>query len=415
MAFRSSENVQRNELVRFQLESNIRAPAAGAEQQKNGYKFTVNDRGTFYDWYNAFFELRFKIDLKADGGDNADAASTVINGSHSFIKHLVIKSGGKIIYDTDNLHLVTFVKNLLEYSDDYSRTVAKNTLWCLESNDSTEIRPAQTTYNSGFHARQVLTANNSLFNVTIPLNRYSFFEELEGRMLPPMQLDFEINLQLDAELLYGAVDTTRVVIDRFFLWVTRLELKDSLMSKYVSDFQKPSKWKYLREMYQHSSPNRNSGDLRISASIDNVRQVFVYLQRLKNNNIQANPYIFDTFKLNAADANSSLLTCRLEYGNGVFYPELNYDTESKPRIFSDVMNYSWKKNDYNTGTQLNVSNYSSLYPLIYFDLSYPTEQVSRDPKQLVNLASAAGFQIHAIVLYENDIVVDKVGDQLVIV
>ena len=34
MAFRSPENVQRNELVRFQLESNIRAPANTAEQQK---------------------------------------------------------------------------------------------------------------------------------------------------------------------------------------------------------------------------------------------------------------------------------------------------------------------------------------------------------------------------------------------
>ena len=47
------------------------------------------------------------------------------------------------------------------------------------------------------------------------------------------------------------------------------------------------------------------------------------------------------------------------------------------------MNYSWKKNDYNTGTQLNVSNFESLYPLLYFDLSYQAEQVSRDPKQLV--------------------------------
>ena len=34
MAFRSPDNVQRNELVRFQLESNIRAPANDAEQQK---------------------------------------------------------------------------------------------------------------------------------------------------------------------------------------------------------------------------------------------------------------------------------------------------------------------------------------------------------------------------------------------
>ena len=42
MAFRSPENVQRNELVRFQLESNIRAPANAAKQQKNGYKFVIN-------------------------------------------------------------------------------------------------------------------------------------------------------------------------------------------------------------------------------------------------------------------------------------------------------------------------------------------------------------------------------------
>ena len=34
MAFRSPENVQRNELIRFQLESNIRAPANAQEQQQ---------------------------------------------------------------------------------------------------------------------------------------------------------------------------------------------------------------------------------------------------------------------------------------------------------------------------------------------------------------------------------------------
>ena len=34
----------------------------------------------------------FKMDLKANGGDNANTLSTVINGSHCFIKHLAIKS-----------------------------------------------------------------------------------------------------------------------------------------------------------------------------------------------------------------------------------------------------------------------------------------------------------------------------------
>lgn len=84
------------------------------------------------------------------------------------------------------------------------------------------------------------------------------------------------------------------------------------------------------------------------------------------------------------------------------------------------MNYSWKKKDYNTGTQVNIANFKSIYSLIYFDLSYQTEQITRDPKQIVfkyriNQASAADFMMHAIGLYEEDIVVDKVGDQLVIV
>ena len=397
MAFRSPEYVQRNELLQFRLQDAIRAPANTQEQQKKGYKFHVTDHGIMLDWYNAFFEVRFRLDLKANGGDNADLKTTIINGSHSLINHMVVKSAGKIIYDTDNLHLVTFAKNLLEYSDDFGRSTAKNSLWYLDTDATSDDT------NTGLESRRLLTANRAHVNTTIPLNRYSFFEELEGRMLPPMDLQFEVELTPDAEVLHGAVDTLRLVIDRFYLWVPRLEPKNAIMAKFISEYQKPSKWKYYKEMYQTSATTRNSGYFRISASIDRVQHVFVYFQRLKTNTMTANPYIFDTFKLNAADANSHRSTCRLEYGNGVYYPELEFDTESKARIYYDLMNYSCKKNDYNTGTQLNIANFSSLYPLVYFDLTYQTDQVSRDPKQLnikfnLSQASTADFRVHAIVL-----------------
>ena len=111
MAFRSNEYLQRNELVRFQLDDTIRAPANNQHQQKNGYKFTINDRSAFYDWYNAYIEVQFQLQKLADGAGYAAADRiTVINGSHSLIKHLTIKSAGKIIYDTDNLHKVCFTK-----------------------------------------------------------------------------------------------------------------------------------------------------------------------------------------------------------------------------------------------------------------------------------------------------------------
>ena len=84
------------------------------------------------------------------------------------------------------------------------------------------------------------------------------------------------------------------------------------------------------------------------------------------------------------------------------------------------MAYSWKENDYNTGTQVNLSNYENLYPLIYFNLTYQADSATRDPKKLlfkytINQASTVDYQVHAIVLCEEEVVVDKIGDKLLIV
>ena len=88
-------------------------------------------------------------------------------------------------------------------------------------------------------------------------------------------------------------------------------------------------------MYEVSAPTHSSGFFQISSSIDNVKAIFVYLQRAKSNNEKMNPYEFDTYNINVDRGNGSYLTtCRLEYGNGVFYPETEYDTESKERIFN---------------------------------------------------------------------------------
>ena len=196
MAFSSSEYLQRNELVRFQLDDAIRAPANNQHQTKNGYKFTISDRSSFYDWYNVYFGVQFQLQKLADGGGYAAADRIALfNGSHSLIKHM-IKSAGRIVYHTDNLHNVTFLKHFLEYSDEYSRSVAKNSLWYLDTDNAT----ANT--NTGNESRRLLTqANNNdgtggprNFNVIIPLNRYSFFEELEDKMLVPMQLQLNIEL-----------------------------------------------------------------------------------------------------------------------------------------------------------------------------------------------------------------------------
>ena len=341
---------------------------------------------------------------------------------------MTINSSNKIIYDTNNLHKVTFVKNLLEYSDDFSRSTAKNSFWYLDTDTTT----ANT--NTGFEARRLQTQavqNNGTggakdIETIIPLSRFSFFEELEGKMLPPMKLQFEIQLQDDKELIHMAngTDEGRVVVDSFLLWVPRIDPKDSLYDKFVSSFLKPKQWSYLREMYiESASTKKSSGFFQISASIENVKHVFVYLKRSdppNNNRAEENPYLMNTFKLNEADNTSSLLTCKLEYGNGVYYPETQYNSKRKIRMLNDVSSYAMRKNDVNTGTQLNVANYTSLYSLVYFDLISQKEKPTRDPKQLLfhyNLTAdaTANFSVHAIVLYDQLIKIDNLGNELVII
>ena len=191
----------------------------------------------------------------------------------------------------------------------------------------------------------------------------------------------------------------------------KLSPKDSTYDQYVSSFIKQKRWKYLREMYTESAPTRSSGCFRISSSKGNVKHIY-------NRRQEDDPYIMNAFELNRNRNNSYLTNCRLEYGNGVFYPETEYDTDFKMRIYNDIMSHAMRRNDYNSRTQVNTSNFNSIYGIIYFDLTYQSENNTRDPKELVfgckiNQNAAFNFSVNAIDLYEEEVVIDKIGNELV--
>ena len=69
-----------------------------------------------------------------------------------------------------------------------------------------------------------------------------------------------------------------------------------------------------------------------------------------------------------------------------------------------------------------MSNYNSLYPIIFFDLSYQEEKVTNDPKKLnieyelsANSADNSPFNVHAIVLYDKTLVANIVKNEIVLV
>ena len=103
-----------------------------------------------------------------------------------------------------------------------------------------------------------------------------------------------------------------------------------------------------------------------------------------------------------------------------FFPELEYSSDFKERMLQDAINFRYRANDYNTGTQLNTANYATIYPLIYFDLRADKTNLTNDPQQIIfhyrlSAAAPADYTIYAIVINEKEIILDKVGGEIVVV
>lgn len=136
--FRTPRFVKKTEYAQFNLDTPLTFSGNNQTQRKNGKKFSVKYRDNFCDWYNAYFHIDFKFEATANGGNlAADTKSAPINGSFSLIKSMTVKSAVKNVYEATDLHKVIFIKKLLDFSDNYSRRVAKKQFWYLDTDDIT--------------------------------------------------------------------------------------------------------------------------------------------------------------------------------------------------------------------------------------------------------------------------------------
>ena len=409
--FRTEPYLDRVKEIKIRLENPIEFPQNNQYQRKDGYRFYSKDRNNFYDWYNAYFRVDFRFEAKADGAAIvADTQSAPINGSFSLIQ----------LYEANNIHKGIFIKSLLDFSDDYSRSVAKNQFWYLDE-DATTVTDNNATNERGIRSRALLSHGGSMVKMIIPLNRYSFFENLFDKLLPPLQLEFEIELQNDQEIIWQNNGTARrIVVHKFELWVPELHFTGKGQSQAIENYMKPKRWKYLAEHLHYSVARREAnGTWMITPGIKDPKHVFVFFQQTRKQNAYTqNPYIFDTFNIDGDDT-AKLETCRLKYGT-TYYPEIDYENDFKIRIFNDLINFRYRKNDYNTGVQLQLENFEKLYPIIYFHLRNTKESITDDPKQLefhyklTEPANAQDYKIFAFVLNEAEFELKQIGNELVV-
>ena len=328
-SFRNPKYLERYEDVVFDLEQALAAPGNGAHQTKTGHRFVTDNTGeaTPFDWYNARFSVDFKVNQLAAGADiDADGDQMgIVNGSSSLIEKLSILANGRDVYSCNYANHIVNIKNLLEYNPSYAKSVATNEFYYLDKsrnanrekyserqvqhgrNDADNAWEARNfvdgdnnTYNKGFAVRKALLGDSATVRCEIPLNRYSFFESLEDKLLPNTKIELNIELESDNNLIWRTGgNACRVVLTRFQLFVPRLTFNSEGQKLYMENYLKPYKWVYLNEVVERSNNSQQqTGHFRITNAISKPRHVFVFAINTANVDSQtANPFLYNTFNL----------------------------------------------------------------------------------------------------------------------
>ena len=411
-SYRNPKYVERYEDVVFELETPLNTVVANARhQKKDGYRFVVDNSGevTPFDWYNARIGISFKVNKLADGADIAgNDHNGIVNSIHSFIKNFEIKLNGKKVYDCNDANHSVNIKSLLEYSPVYAQSTATNEFFHLDTSRSAEERPAQALYNKGFAERKLYLGASNTVTRELPLNRYSFFEALDRNMLPSGRMELHIEFESDANLIWQGADNCRVILTKLQLIVPRITFNSDGQTLYMSKFLKPYKWIYLKENIERSnSTTQRSGHFKISSGISKPRHVFVFIINDASIDSQtSNPFLYNTFSVSTDPRN--LINCHLEVANGQEYPDIHYTPSADlSRVFRDVLKYVHKINEYNEGSLLNISNFQTLFPFLYFDLTKQKTDIKDGTTKLtfryeLSGTTATAYSIYALTLYEQE-------------
>ena len=366
--FRSDKYLNRMEYYAYDLETDISTTKRedNQEQMKNQHRFIIDNTAEInpIDWYNAFFEVEFKLVKLADNtagfADDSTAANMcTMNNGLSLIKEIRVLSEGESVYNNnisanEGANLLT----LLNYTKSYADSVGSDQFFYLDTsaaaNNQNFLRlaidgnaqnidgiPPNPNYNEGFDKRKKLTAAWIARNISIPLNLYSYFASFKRNIHPNLKINIELRLEQDVNLIFraGAAAPGKIIVSKLRLWCPKLIFNAEGLNLYGSDYMKPKKWPYLAEYFhKFTRAGDNRGDMiRLVTSIRKPRHVFIWTVPEASYAVQtANIFVFDTNSIGNQDPTVYFSRAQLVVNNSKYYPELPVNADEKNQTLSRI-------------------------------------------------------------------------------
>ena len=420
MAFRSSELVEEYDYHPYKLDGVLESNVGNNDrQEKAAYSFTVDNTTETnpIDWYNAYFEVNFKLVTLADsavgitaGANNGNQDCTTTNG-HTFIKTIQVSCDGTTVYNNQNANEASNVLSLVTNEKGYLKQLGQNQFFYLDtSTGTTEGRPTQPLYNAGFARRKILTDAATVNKIAIPLNIYSYFDAFKDNIQPNTKTNIVIDLETDNNIIFRntTAPDSKVIITKLKLWCPKIKFNGNGAKLYLENYLKPKKWTFLNETVKSLPTKISSGSFRISVGVNKPRHVFVWVVPSAYYNSQEhNIFTFKTFNIGANSRYFS--SASLQVNGSKQYPKSVFKTEEEERLYRTLMSYNSFNNDKVSYPIINRANFRNLFGILYFDLRKQPYDMKNGTVTLdfdfeLNGDNNTDYKINALVLNEKEVV-----------
>ena len=396
------------------------------------FEFVTKKLDSWFYPSESYLDVSVRI-VKENGNNLAatDVATLTNNGFNLF------KTAGYVINDVlvekiDHVGIATTITKLIEYSDDYSRSAARNHFWYKDYNQGKEIHPVAASftapgtvtltnnadYNKGFEKRYNRTKNSKLVNMYLPLSELFGFLKENRQFFRGASHKISLERNDDSNMIIRTGNTNFKVVIEYLSWkipivAPSIEMMSVLEKDLVKDRKHNLRWEACNAYKSDVSQNKER-TWKVISERNNPTKVVVMLQKNeKHNNQLMNNMVFDHMNL-------TNIELRI---NGDKYPEetLKCDFSDEKCKYSNLYNrfihMGVKQLAFDTGSVVSMEEFKSVYPLFCFDVSKHESNIyngtTADIEVSITLKDdPVPYNIYCIVYYERKATLDIINKNM---
>ena len=405
-------------------------------QTLDKYEFYTRDLDQWLLPHKSYILIKGKL-VKEDGTSFSESDDiALVNNGFSVFRRANYFVNDQLLESVDFVPVGTAVLGLTEFSDDYTRSVATQMFWYRDTGSGSAIRQKYTAtmnadtvsvsdnpeYNLGFAIRQTLCSGGKTIAMVLPLSHLFGFCKDIRKSFRGLKHTVKFDKNYNASMIHASADIkAKFQVNFMSWWVPILKPNLVTLARLEGELASGASAKLFWEgvsVYRSDARNDQHPRWRVASSVNKPSHLFVVMQQIdREANSAFNSGTFDHLNLERAQLRINSVQFPKEEFEADFTNENDYQ-----RLYHSFLEAGMKMLNADTGSQVNYTDFKTLYPILHFDAShhedslYATSTTADIEVRLqLRTAPASTYYIYCIILSERFATLQGVENKMQII